>query len=554
MTHLLTLRWLTSNASLMVATLLIPAPASAHFLWISAEAPAQPTGPTTIRVYLNELPEPGGPEFLKFVAGVVPTVGGVPLAASTGDESINAPWAGPLPPMIDAERDLGVKTKDGVSYQLYYTARLQTAPVAPTLVEKGGTLRARLINNANGKTAVQVLYDGKPAPKVRIKTYPAEGDGSELTADDQGQAQIDGVAEGKTALWASWTDPTPGTSEGKSFTETRYYATLNCRKPAFNSTSTTFATLPDPAVNSFGGAVLGDWLYVYSGHIGQTHEYSAETTSKHFRRLSLTDRTTWEDLPMGRDVQGVALVSDGRYLYRTGGMTARNPVGQPQDMISSTDFCRFDPETKTWTDLAPMPEARSTHDSAVIGRRIYVVGGWSMKGSRQPSVFLDHAAVFDLDQPDQGWRSFDQPFRRRALAAAEAGGKLYVLGGLTADSEVVRRLDIFDPSTQTWSVGPSIPGSSDRDGFAASAFAVGDRLTMSGMSGIINQFDPKTSTWQAVGAWAQPRITHRVLAGPGHTLLVVGGNFKGEQTPLIEAVTLPATASTTGAGPTAVSR
>ena len=538
----------------LTVAFLVPVSARAHFVWITAEAPTRAGGPTQIQVFLNETPEPGGPEFLKYVDGIKPTVHGTPIAVTNGEETLTADWVGPLPTMIDAERDLGVKTKGEVSYQLYYTARLQTVPVASTSVEKGGKLRARLITLPEGKTAVQVLFNSKPAPKARIKTYPAEGDGTELTADDQGQAPIDGLVEGKTALWASWTDPTPGTSEGKPFSETRYYATLNCRRLAANSTSTTFATMPDPAVNSFGGAVLGDWLYVYSGHVGQTHEYSDETTAKHFRRLSLADRTTWEDLPMGRDVQGVALVSDGQYLYRTGGMTARNAVGQPQDMVSSTDFCRFDPATKTWTDLAPLPEARSTHDSAVIGRRVYVVGGWSMKGSQEPSTFLANAIVFDLDQPDQGWTTFEQPFRRRALAAAEAGGKLYVLGGLTADSEVVRRLDIFDPGTQTWSVGPSIPGSSDRDGFAASAFAVDDRLTMSGMAGTIAQLDPKTNAWAAVGGWAQPRITHRVLAGPGHTLLAVGGNFKGEQTPLIEAVTLPATSPATGAGPTAASR
>ena len=554
MTHLLTLRWLTWTAPLAVATLLIPALASAHFVWITAEAPAEPGGPTQIQVFLNEPPEPGGPEFLPVVAGVKPTVQGTPLAASTGDESIRAPWVGPLPLMIDAERGLGVKTKDGVAYQLYYTARLQTAPVAATLVEKSGKLRARLISTPDGKTAVQVLYNGKAAPKARIKTYPEAGAGTEINADEQGQAQIDGVRDGTTALWASWTDPTPGTIDGASFRETRYYATLNCRKPAATPASTTFATMPDPAVNSFGGAVLGDWLYIYSGHIGQTHEYSEETTSKHFRRLSLLDRTTWEDLPMERDVQGVALVSDGRYLYRTGGMTARNAVGQPQDMVSSTDFSRFDPDSKTWVDLAPLPEARSTHDSAVIGRRVYVVGGWSMKGDQQPSVFLDQAAVFDLDQPDQGWRSFDQPFRRRALAVAEAGGKLFVLGGLGEDSSVTRRLDIFDPATQTWSVGPSIPGMSDRDGFAASAFAVDDRLTMSGMTGTVAQLDPRSNTWEALGAWAQPRITHRVLAGPNHLLLAVGGNFAGEQTPLIEALTLPAASSPAPPDPTAANR
>src|SRR5262249_22646376 len=59
-----------------------------------------------------------------------------------------------------------------------------------------------------------------------------------------------------------------------------------------------FATLPK-AVDSFGGAVLGEWLYVYGGHTGKVHKYSRETATKHFRRLNLRDRTTWEELPCG---------------------------------------------------------------------------------------------------------------------------------------------------------------------------------------------------------------------------------------------------------------
>ena len=514
----------------------LPTPARAHFIWITAEAPRQAGQPATIRVFLNEEPEPGGPEFLKYVQGVVPTAAGIPLATTTGAAAVTAAWAGPLPATVDAERDLGLKAKGDLTYRLYYTARLQATPLAEGATEKGRKLRARVITQ-EGKPVVQVLYDGKPAPQAKIKTYPADGDGAEVVADANGQATIDGVVEGKTGLWATWTDPTPGTLDGKPFAETRYYATLHFPSPGATPASTTFATMPEPAVNSFGGAVLGDWLYAYSGHVGQTHQYSTETTAKHFRRLSLRDRTTWEDLPMALDVQGVALVSDGRFLYRIGGMTAKNPPGQPQEMVSSTDFARFDPESKTWTDLAPLPVSRSTHDAAVVGRRVYAVGGWSMRGSQVTPVFLDDAVVFDLDHPDRGWTSFPQPFHRRALAVAEAGGKLYVVGGLTDENSVSRRVEIFDPATAAWSAGPEIPGA-ERDGFAASAIAVDGRLVVSGMSGMITRLDASRGAWEALGAWSLPRITHRILAGPGHVLLAVGGNFKGVQTPVIEGVTI----------------
>ena len=531
-----------SIAAAAVACVLLgwtSAPAWAHFLWITAEPAAGPGQPAQIRVFLNEQPEPGGPEFLKYVEGVVPTAAGLPLAATTGAEFIASPWSGPLPATIDAERDLGLKGKGDATYHLYYTARLQARPIPEGTAEPGSKLRARVIapKDKDGKPVVQILYDGKPAPKAKIKTYPATGDGVEIAADADGRAEIAGVVEGTTGLYATWTDPTPGQLAGKPFAETRYYATLHFPTRPEPAATTTFATMPEPAVNSFGGAVLGDWLYAYSGHVGQTHQYSTETTAKHFRRLSLRDRTTWEELPMGPDVQGVALVSDGRYLYRIGGMAAKNPPGQPQEMVSSTDFARFDPESKTWTDLAPLPTSRSTHDAAVVGRYVYAVGGWSMRGSQAPPVFLDDAVAFDLDHPVQGWKSFPQPFRRRALAVAEAGGKLYVFGGLTDENTISRRLEIFDPATQAWSTGPELPGA-DRDGFAASAIALDGRLLVSGLPGTIARLVASRGAWEVVGAWSLPRITHRVLAGPDHSLLNVGGNFKGVQTPVIEAVTI----------------
>jgi hypothetical protein len=513
--------------------------ARAHFLWIRAEPAATPGAGATIRVFLNETPSPGGPEFLKFVRNVVPTAGGQPLPMTPSEESLDSRWVGKLPSTIDAESDLGVKTKGETNYRLSYTARVQMALASVDDKEKGDKLRVRLVTK-DGKSLIQVLFDGKPAAKARLKVYPESSDPFEATSDGEGFATIDGLAEGKSALWANWIDLKPGEVGGKPFSETRHYASLTfVPSPSNGDAPTAFATMPEPAVNSFGGAVLGDWLYVYSGHAGETHQYSVETTSRHFRRLNLKDRTTWEELPMGRAVQGVALVSDGKFLYRTGGMSARNQPGQEHDLASVADFARFDPETKSWTDLAPLPQTRSTHDSAVIGRKVYVAGGWSMKGAKEKSVFSEEAAVFDLDAPEAGWKTFKQPFRRRALSVAEAGGKLHVLGGLTDDFKVERRVDVYDPATGSWTLGPDLPGSGDREGFATSAFAVDGSLYLSGLSGLISRLDAKAGVWEAVGAWSQPRLTHRLLAVPGRTLLAVGGNFRGEQTPVIEAVVLP---------------
>lgn len=527
------------------ALVVMPRAASAHFLWITIDPPAT-RDVATVHAFFSETPEPESPEFLKIVRGQTLTVDGQPLPLTTGGETLDGRWVGSAPRAIDAERDLGVRTRDGKSHHLVYTARCQTAPWDVDAPEAADKLRVRVVRK-DGTDLVEVLFDGKPAANARIKVYPEDGETKELTADAEGLASIDGLAEGKSPLWANWVEEKAGEVDGKPFAETRHYATLTYRpistETADSDVPTTFAVMPEPAVNSFGGAVLGDWLYVYGGHVGKTHSYSETTTAKHFRRLNLKDRTTWEDLPMTRDVQGVALVSDGKSLYRLGGMVARNRTGEEHDLHSVADFARFDPETKTWTDLAPMPSPRSTHDAAVVGRTVYAVGGWTMNGATEDADYLDNTVAFDLDHPEAGWRTIEQPFRRRALSVAECGGKLYAMGGLTDTFTIERRVDVYDPATNSWTRGPEFPGKANHDAFGTSAFSVDGRLYYSGAAGRIYRLNDQGTSWETVGAWVQSRLTHRLLAGPGHTLFAVGGNFKGRQTPIIEAVSFPPAAS-----------
>lgn len=304
-----------------------------------------------------------------------------------------------------------------------------------------------------------------------------------------------------------------------------------------SATSVPYAKLPQ-AVDSFGGAVLGDWLYVYGGHTGKTHRYSRETASKHFRRLNLRDRTTWEELPGGPALQGVTLMAHGKSLYRIGGMAPHNPPGTPSDLKSVADFARFDLETRTWIAMPPLPEPRSTHDSVVVGDKIYVIGGWSMPGGDSSNAeFLGSALVFDLSRPKDGWQELPPPpFRRRALAVGALDGKVYAIGGLTDDEKVVRSVDIYDPATKTWSHGPELPGGK-RQGFAPSAFAVDGRLYANGVDGPVFRLATAGDRWEPVGRLATPRLTHRLLPGIAHDLLAVGGSSTG--TPMVSIESFP---------------
>lgn len=528
-------------AVVLAASLIAPTVVQAHFIWLTIE-PADAGKPARIRAFFNEDPLPDA-DFVKYLQDLALKVDGQVVPSVLTTDTREARWlGGKLPAIVDAESDLGVSARGGKPYRLLYTARAQSSPVPAESPETGDKLRVRLVQVKDAPTAVEVRFNGKVVPNARIKVYSADGESTEIRADDQGRAVVEGLADGKSALWANHTEMTPGTLDGQEYGQVRHYATLTVARPSAsdgNGQPAAFATIPDPAVNSFGGAVLGDWLYVYGGHVGKMHNYDKTTTAKHFRRLNLTDRTTWEELPMGPDLQGVALVSDGKALYRTGGMSARNEVGETADMHSTASCARFDPETRTWTELPAMPQARSTHDSAIVGRSLYVVGGWTMNGESEESEFLDTAIVLDLDHPESGWRTFEQPFQRRALAVAEHQGKLYALGGLIGGGLTVdRRVDVYDPAANAWTQGPELPRANRNEGFGSSAFSVHGRLYQSGMSGRVFRLSESGDSWEAIGSWGVPRITHRLLPGMGNSILAVGGTARSVSTPVIESINL----------------
>lgn len=520
-------------------------PARAHFLWLDCH---QEQGKPVVRAFLSETPHPDSAEFLAHIARARITAGGKILGWTRDEDTYRVNLPATCPEVVDGFCDMGLMTRNGSSFRLVYTARMQLAASLDGAAGAPDHLRLRLVARPGQAPGLVVTVGGQPAAGASVKAFPADGEPVELRTDSQGRLEYPPAARGKVGFLAKWIEKTPGTLEGKPYGEVRYYATLTVASsetgpvaaasgPATSglATATSFATLPQ-AVDSFGGAVLGDWLYVYGGHAGKTHKYSRETVSKHFRRLNLRDRTTWEDLPAGPPLQGVTLMAHGGRLYRIGGMAPHNEPGQPHDLVSVADFARFDPDSKTWTNLPPLPAPRSTHDSVVVGDRIYVIGGWTMTGGDSAGAdFVETALVFDLARPGARWEELPAPpFRRRALAVGAIGGKVYAIGGLTDDGKVTNAVDIYDPATKTWSHGPDLPGSK-RQGFAPSAFAVGGALYASGIDGNVLRLSTAGDGWETAGKLATPRLTHRLLPGSAGDLLAVGGSAAGSPLASIES-------------------
>ena len=293
------------------------------------------------------------------------------------------------------------------------------------------------------------------------------------------------------------------------------------------------------AVASFGAVAHDGALYVYGGHVGRTHVHSMENISPGFRRLVLEPDRTWEELARGPLLQGAALVSDGAAIYRVGGMTASNATAaEPEVLRSSRSAARYSIAEDRWEPLPDLPAGRSSHDAVVAGGVLYVVGGWELRGPDEDAVWAATVLALDLDDAT-GWRSIPAPFKRRALAAGTAGGRIHALGGLTPDSGPQLRVDVLDIASGEWSRGPDLPPAGSLQGFGVAAASHRDRVFMSQADGKVYSLDAGTDAWKLAANLTDRRFMHR-LAPFGDRMLAVGGSGRSGHLATIEVVSTDA--------------
>lgn len=293
--------------------------------------------------------------------------------------------------------------------------------------------------------------------------------------------------------------------------------------------------LPQP-VASFGAATLDHHLYVYGGHIGKTHVHSVDDQTGRFLRLDLEASGGWEEIGSFEALQGLALVPWQGGVCRIGGMKALNRRGEKDDLHSIADVVCWQPATRNWKALPPLPAPRSSHDAVVHAGKIYVAGGWRLSGPDQKGIWAEDLLIFE---PEKGaWRSVPQPFVRRALAVVVAGGKLWTLGGLDKTG-MSRQVHSWDLGTETWAEAAKMPYVGDLDGFGAAAVGFDDGILMSASDGIVQAMPNGGETWRDVGRrWQEHRFFHRMVAYRDQLFAIGGATPKGH-TATLEVQVLP---------------
>ncbi|MFT5354138.1 MAG: hypothetical protein ACI9KE_001339, partial [Polyangiales bacterium] len=268
------------------------------------------------------------------------------------------------------------------------------------------------------------------------------------------------------------------------------------------------------AVTSFGAVHAGDATYVFGGYAGRPHEYNRQGQSRSLWRLAEGE---WNEVArLSHGLQGSPLVEVAGQPCRLGGTRIDNAPGEDLSMHSVADVSCF--AGGEWRDSPALPAPRSSFDAARVGSKVCVAGGWSLEGSTDGEWSQDVLCREWNSQEPGEWRSYEAPFRRRALATAGVGDELLVIGGLDSERNVVSTVNVLNLESGEWTLGPEFPETA----FGVSATAVANAVYASAASGVVYRWSPGDTEWSAAATLAYPRFFHQLVAS-GDGLVALGG-------------------------------
>ncbi|WP_421792003.1 Kelch repeat-containing protein [Hyphobacterium sp.] len=244
-------------------------------------------------------------------------------------------------------------------------------------------------------------------------------------------------------------------------------------------------------------------------------------------------RLQWNEatgLPRGLERFGFATL-DGR-LYAAGGYAGPEQSRYSGlDLNNSGDFQRpafeplrpsaemwsLNPAENIWQRETAMPGPKAAFQLVALNGLLYAIGG--EEGSD---------GIFVFDPARRSWSEMDAPeeIARRGAASVARNGRIYFMGGVTQGVPTAR-VDIFDPETGSWSIGPAMP--QPRAGHSAAVLdgaihVLGGRGE--GMSTTLSshiRLDTGATQWADEPDLQSPRTDAAAVAINGELMIIGGG-------------------------------
>ncbi|MCW5600118.1 kelch repeat-containing protein [Nitrosomonas sp.] len=282
-----------------------------------------------------------------------------------------------------------------------------------------------------------------------------------------------------------------------------------------NGTWTTAAPAPTQRTEVAAAALEGK-IYVVGGFSKPSLQNALKFAISSDMEVYDPTTNTWSidtPLPEGRHHTGIASLNG--FLYVIGGFTkAFLSIWHAVPTVY-----QYNPSSKTWREMTPMPTARGALGVTVYQNRIYAIGGYDGK--------LNSAAVEIFDPEKNTWTTAaPMPTPRDHLAVATVNSRIYAIGGRPELDyhQNMSTVEEYDPYTNQWQPRSDMPTA--RSGITASV--IGDRIyVLGGESGegtfATNEaYTPADDRWQVMAP--MPTARHGLgSAVVNERLYVIGG-------------------------------
>jgi len=209
-------------------------------------------------------------------------------------------------------------------------------------------------------------------------------------------------------------------------------------------------------------------------------------------------------------------------------------------VVSETGICKI---PDMMNSMAIMPRHRWGHVSTFIESAFIVCGGSTEQyGDRAPNDTCD---IFDFANYE--WNEMESMYENRHQAAGIGMlGKFYVTGGIDANNNPLATMEIYDPSSRLWTLGPNM--SNPLSGhcvvrFMDSFIVIGGSVLEASAEneGVetsdIFLFNITTNVWSNIGNLGTPRTGHGCSINEKEEIIVTGGISSNRSLKTAEKIT-----------------
>ena len=269
-----------------------------------------------------------------------------------------------------------------------------------------------------------------------------------------------------------------------------------------------------------GHAAANGKLYVIGGDtgtssrgaVGSVEEY--DPASNHW--------TFKANMPSHRS--GLAAATVNGIVFAVGGRTASATVAILE---------AYDPATDTWTTKAPMPTPRAFLSLVAYNGLLYAISGLNENGDNSSAVEV-------YDPATNSWTQKAPHFGRYGAGTVAVAGTIYTIGGSGGTGEPSVVVQAYDIATDTWSLKASLPASRALLGAAAvggKIYAIGGYSADPNGNGSTNDaYDISADSWTQKTQMLTPRNVLGVTAINGVVYTAAGrSNDDGNPSNVLEA-------------------